>query len=85
MRYKVSRTYIDKVGNESKMVREKSARIIEAKSAVAAATLFIADETCRLVGEIQLLPGDEATASCQSGGQMFVITAVRDEVVVTGS
>ena len=79
MRYKVTRTYIDKVGNESKMVREKSARSIEAKSAVAAAMLFIADETCRLVGEIQHLPGDEATATCQSGGQKFVITAVRDD------
>ena len=77
MPYRVSRTYIDKTGDESTMTREKSARLIEAPSAVVAVTRFIADETCRLVGQVQPLPGDEATATCQSGGKKFVITATR--------
>lgn len=79
MRYKVSRTYLDKVAGEITMSRKKSAQIIEARSAVEAATMFIADDTCRLVGQVQPLPGDEATATCQSGGTMYVITAVRAE------
>ena len=77
MRYTVTRTYLNKVGAQSMMVPEKSAQIVEAASAVEAATKFIADDTCRLVGQVQALPGDEATATCQSRGQMYVITAVR--------
>jgi hypothetical protein len=77
MRYRVTRTYIDKVGGGRSMSQEKSGQIVEAMSAVAAATLFIADETCRLVGEVQPLPGDAATATCQSGEKIYVINAER--------
>jgi hypothetical protein len=75
--YNVSRTFLNRVGDQNLMVAERTAQVIEARSAVEAATRFIADDTCRLVGQVQSLPGDEATATCQSRGQMYVIKAVR--------
>jgi hypothetical protein len=79
VRYRVQRTFLDAVAGESTLAREKGSQIVEAESAVEAARLFIADDTCRLVGSVQPLPGDEATATCQSGGKLYVIT-VRPEV-----
>jgi hypothetical protein len=78
MRYRVTRTYLNRLGR-SMVVEEGTAQILEAPSAVEAATLFIADDTCRLVGQVQALPGDEATATCQSHGEMYVIRATRTE------
>ena len=65
---------MSKWGGESTLSRERAPQIIEAESAVQAAKLFVADDTCRLVGEVQPLPGDEATATCRSGDTTYVIT-----------
>jgi hypothetical protein len=75
MRYQVTRTYIDSSGEESTMTGQQKVQVIEAASAAAAAAAFVSEETCRLVGEIQQLPGDEATATCQSAGHVYVIRA----------
>lgn len=73
MRYRVHRTFLPKLGEETTLSRDRKSQIVEAPSAVEAARLFIADDTCRLVGEIQALPGDEATATCKSGSVAYVI------------
>ena len=79
MRYQVTRTNIDALGDESTLTAPHKLQVIEAESAAAAAELFVSEETCRLVGDIQQLPGDEATATCQSAGQVYVIRAHRVE------
>lgn len=64
---------MSKWGPDSTLSRDRAPQIVEAESAVQAATMFVADETCRLVGEVQPLPGDEATATCLSGDTTYVI------------
>lgn len=79
MRYRVKRTYVEALGRENTLVTERRSQIVEAASAVEAATLFISEDTCRLVGDVQALPGDEATATCMSGGKTWVISVRREE------
>ena len=79
MRYQVRRTFLSKLGGESTLSRDRTMQIIEAESAVKAAMMFVADDTCRLVGEVQPLPGDEATATCLSGERTYVITVRPDK------
>ena len=79
MRYRVNRTYVEALGRDTTLVTERRSQIVEAGSAVEAATLFISEDTCRLVGVVQQLPGDEATATCESAGKMWVINVRREE------
>ena len=79
MRYRVNRTYVEALGSDTTLVTERRSQIVEASSAVEAATLFISEDTCRLVGVVQALPGDEATATCESNGRTWVINVRRAE------
>ena len=70
---------MSKWGDESTLSRDRAPQIVEADNAVQAVKLFVADDTCRLVGEVQPLPGDEATATCRSGETTYVISVRPDK------
>ena len=79
MRYKVSRTYLDKVAGEITMTRKKSAQIIERAVRWKPRPCSLRMTPAGWWDRFSHCPGDEATATCQSGGTMYVIIAVRAE------
>jgi hypothetical protein len=82
--YKIDRTYLTSADGESEQEHDKTPYFVAASDAPAAATLFVTNESGRLLGKVSSFAGDKATATAWTDGRLYIVFVQRGaEAIVT--